>query len=222
MIYDVDKNQWIDSEISHEQPKWNLTAVLAPSIPSWKYFIFGGSVGSFEEGGNRTISRYVDDSFYFDIDFSEWKNIIYQTDDGQEDPNPNRPKPREQQAMFYDKDNARIIVHGGWSSNWLSDMWSLSVGSITGPPYAIFGLKPKLGPLTGKTRIQIEGEGFKNSQNIVVRFSSGKAQVEVSANYVSEKILEAETPSFEQYGPRKATVVVSINKGDFTITESEF
>lgn len=53
--------------------------------------------------------------------------------------------------MFYDKDNARIIIHGGWSSNWLNDMWSLSVGSITGPPYAIFGLKPKLGPLTGKT-----------------------------------------------------------------------
>lgn len=40
---------------------------MAPSIPSWKYFIFGGSVGSFEEGGNRTVSKVVDESFYFDL-----------------------------------------------------------------------------------------------------------------------------------------------------------
>lgn len=42
-------------------------------------------------------------------------------------------------------------------------MWSLNVSTITGPPYAIFGIKPKLGPLTGKTNVIIEGEGFKNS-----------------------------------------------------------
>ncbi len=46
---------------------------MAPSIPSWKYFIFGGSVGSFEEGGNRTISRYVNDTFYYDVNSTDWK-----------------------------------------------------------------------------------------------------------------------------------------------------
>jgi dynein heavy chain len=40
---------------------------MAASIPSWKYFIFGGSVGSFEEGGNRTNSRFVDDSWVLDV-----------------------------------------------------------------------------------------------------------------------------------------------------------
>jgi len=54
---------------------------LAPSIPSWKYFIFGGSVGSFEEGGNRTISRFVEDTFYLDIDFLEWKNVNLEPED---------------------------------------------------------------------------------------------------------------------------------------------
>lgn len=68
MIYDIEKNEWVDPEISHESPKWNFNAILAPSIPSWKYFIFGGSIGSFEEGGNRTTSRYVEDTFYLDID----------------------------------------------------------------------------------------------------------------------------------------------------------
>jgi len=65
--------------------------------------------------------------------------------------------------MFYDKDNSRIMIFGGWSNKWLGDMWSLNISNITGPPYAIFGIKPKLGPLTGKTLVKISGEGFKNS-----------------------------------------------------------
>lgn len=48
---------------------------MAPSIPSWKYFIFGGSVGSFEEGGNRTVSRYVNDTYYFDVNAQDWRTV---------------------------------------------------------------------------------------------------------------------------------------------------
>jgi len=48
---------------------------MAPSIPSWKYFIFGGSVGSFEERGNRSVSKVVNDAFYLDVDYMEWKNV---------------------------------------------------------------------------------------------------------------------------------------------------
>jgi len=68
MIYDMIKDEWVDPEISHEIPKWNCCGIMAPSIPSWKYFVFGGSVGSFEEGGNRTGSRFVDDIYYLDVD----------------------------------------------------------------------------------------------------------------------------------------------------------
>jgi dynein heavy chain len=81
-------------------PKWNLAAILALSIPSWKYFIFGGSVGSFEEGGNRTISKFVDDIFYLDINESEWKNVNLETEeDGK---TILKPKPREGAGIFYD------------------------------------------------------------------------------------------------------------------------
>lgn len=72
MIFDIEKRQWIDPEISHEVPKWNLTGIMVPSIPSWKYFIFGGSVGTFEEGGNRTGSRITDDTFVLDVDTKKW------------------------------------------------------------------------------------------------------------------------------------------------------
>jgi dynein heavy chain, axonemal len=58
-------------------------------------------------------------------------------------------------------------------------MWSLNVSSITGPPYAIFAIKPNLGPLTGKTKVEIVGEGFKNNPNISVKFYSGKQAQEV-------------------------------------------
>lgn len=67
-----------------------------------------------------------------------------------------------------------MIVHGGWNNNWLNDVWSLNVSTITGPPYAVFGINPKLGPLTGKTKVKITGDGFIESGIITVRFSYNK------------------------------------------------
>jgi len=81
MIYDIEKDEWIDPEIAHEIPKWNMSGIMAPSIPSWKYFVFAGSVGSFEEGGNRTNSRYVDDSFFLDVDTLSWNSINLEADE---------------------------------------------------------------------------------------------------------------------------------------------
>lgn len=70
-----------------------MAGILAFSIPSWKYFIFGGSVGNFEEGGNRTTSKYVDDIFYLDINSMEWKFVNLETEeDGK---TVLKPKPRE-------------------------------------------------------------------------------------------------------------------------------
>jgi len=59
-------------------------------------------------------------------------------------------------------------------------MFALKVNMITGPPYAIYGLEPKMGPLTGKTKIRITGDGFKET-SIIVRFDAGfKTNPEVS------------------------------------------
>lgn len=52
-----------------------MGAAIAPSIPSWKYFIFGGSTGSFYEGVNRTNSKLNDDIWYLDIDSAKW-NLV--------------------------------------------------------------------------------------------------------------------------------------------------
>lgn len=131
------------------------------------------------------------------------------------------PKVRENPAIFYDQNDSRVLVHGGWSNNWLNDMWCLNVSTITGPPYAIFDIFPKLGPLTGKTKVSIRGDGFKDSDNNIVRFSYGKGQLDVRGDYVSDQELNAETPSFESIGPKEnVEVFVSVKGGDFTITST--
>lgn len=45
---------------------------MVKAIPSWKYFIFGGSSGNFEEGGNRTMSKMGDDTYVLDINSMKW------------------------------------------------------------------------------------------------------------------------------------------------------
>jgi len=74
-----------------------------------------------------------------------------------------KPKARESTALIYDPSDSRIIMFGGWSNAWMGDMYSLNVSSIVGPPYAIYTIKPALGPLTGKTKVIITGDGFKDS-----------------------------------------------------------
>lgn len=81
--------------------------------------------------------------------------------------------------MFFDSNDSKLVIFGGWANNWLGDMVVLNVSSITGPPYAIYSMKPMLGPLTGKTKVTIIGEGFKDSSAISVKFECGKGIAEV-------------------------------------------
>lgn len=99
IIYDITKNEYIDPELSYDIPKWNACGILAPSIPSWKFFIFGGSVGSFAEGVSRTDSKFIDDIVYLDIDSLEWKQCDLEPEDNKKII---KPKGREYSSMFYD------------------------------------------------------------------------------------------------------------------------
>jgi len=89
-------------------------------------------------------------------------------------------------------------------------MYALKVNMITGPPYAIYTLEPKMGPLTGKTKIRITGDGFRET-SIIVRFDAGyKTNPEVAGTFIDEKTIECETPSFENVGlPKDAIVTIS-------------
>ena len=100
-------------------------------------------------------------------------------------------------------------------------MWMIPVGSITGPPYAIESIKPKVGPLTGKTKLSIYGAGFKETYGqITVRFFGGKAPIDTVGVFKDENLIECETPPFDQ--PKKCEIRVSCGKYDMTITSAEF
>jgi dynein heavy chain len=75
MVYDIKNQAWIDPELSHETPRWNHVGIMVHAIPSSKYFIFGGSVGNFEEGGNRTVSSMSDASYVLDMKSMQWSPI---------------------------------------------------------------------------------------------------------------------------------------------------
>jgi len=190
-----------------------------PNIAKWKYFVFGGSTGNFEEGGNRTTSKMTDDSYYLDI--PDIKNMTWhQIKLADEN---NRPKARENAAMFFDPRFSRLVIFGGWANNWLGDCYSLKVNMITGPPYTLYRIEPAMGPITGKTKVIIRGDGFYENPNIVVRFDSGKQGVlETAGEYVSDLELTCETPAFASTPQKPVTVTVKIASDDYTITSTEF
>ena len=51
----------------------------------------------------------------------------------------------------------KLVLFGGWASEWLNDCYTLDVSGIVGPPYACMGLSPRLGPVTGGTALTISG-----------------------------------------------------------------
>lgn len=92
-ILDLNTKTWEDCDSTHDISKWNLGGVMAPSIPSWKYFIFGGSVGNFYEGAIRTASKFSDDTWFLDVDKLTWNAVALE--------DKNRPKARESPGVFY-------------------------------------------------------------------------------------------------------------------------
>lgn len=55
------------------------------------------------------------------------------------------PHPRSDSDLVYDAKGSRIFLFGGWANRWFDDLYILDVGSVVGPPYAIMGIKPKIG-----------------------------------------------------------------------------
>jgi len=79
--------------------------------------------------------------------------------------------------MTYDIREQRLLVFGGWNNGWMDDLWSMKVGKIVGPSYAIMSSDPGLGQLSGNNPITITGQGFKEV-SIEVLFTVGNRPVD--------------------------------------------
>ena len=214
--YDVESKEWYEPEIGGTDilPRWNHSSVLVEAIPSWKYFIFGGESETFMEGGPRAFGKYQNSARYLDIETMSWTTIV--TEDTDSPGGPQLPMPREYSAMAYDSKDSRLIIFGGWSNEWMNDIYTLNVSQIVGPPYAIAAIIPNLGQLSGNTEVRITGIGFRDTSSINIRFTCGKQYVEISGEYVSDTEIKALTKSFEEIGPKEAEVRLQIQGMDFT------
>jgi dynein heavy chain len=220
-LFDTEKNEWVDLDAPHDMPRWNHCSVVVPALPEWKLFVFGGERGEFEEGSKRQFGRLDNSLAYMKIrpDMKANKFITVHPEDADQ---ANSPLPRENSSMIYDRAEQRIIIFGGWSGNYLNDIWELNISSVTGPEYAIYSIVPSLGPYTGGTMIEVTGEGFTPSRAYKVQFSSGKSILDVAAVIISPEKLQCETPSFFEVGPKEADVRVLAERGDLTLTMAKF
>eukprot|EP00741_Cyanophora_paradoxa_P004754 tig00000828_g4612.t1 len=193
-----------------ELPSWGAQPLSSGSIetvesvPDWKAFVFGG----------RT-------------DFMKFTNAVSLVDMGSMSFSPvscsgTAPSSREDSAMIYDAKSSRMLLFGGWNNKWLADTHYLSVAEIVGPPYAVLGLEPQIGPVTGRTTVTLKGIRFFEAAKIDVRFSWNGQEVLVPGKFISDTAIQAVTPSFERFGPQVADVRVSIGGKTFNLQATSF
>ena len=220
-LYDCVKKEWVDLDTPVSEPcRWSHCATIVPALPESKLFIFGGSSESFEEGTARKLAKLSNSIGFINIKGtlkqSKWNFV--QTDIPE-----NNPLPRENSTMVYDEDQNRLLIFGGWSNKYMNDIHQIAISKITGPSYAIYSIKPVLGPYTGGTVCHLTGEGFIPNRTYKVNFEIGRHFLDVFATYVSATEIKCETPSFENNGPPK-TVEVRVQQvnGDQTLTHVNF
>ena len=110
-------------------------------------------------------------------------------------------------------------MFGGWANDWLDDLYMLDVSGIVGPPYAVQGLVPNEGPMTGKTEISIQGLQFYKAK-IVVKFTDGRnEEVSERADFVSPTEIRCLSPDWSKYSPGEVDVRVSIGGEGLTVNK---
>lgn len=107
------------------------------------------------------------------------------------------PRPRADAQLAYDPGAKRVLLLGGFANRWFGDVWSLAAASIIGPPYAILGLRPHHGPITGGQELFIDGMCFEAGASAAVRFISGKKFVEAIGTCVDEETVTVATPPLD-------------------------
>lgn len=132
------------------------------------------------------------------------------------------PKARSDSCMAYDAKNSRLLIFGGWADEWLDDVYTLDVGNIVGPPYAITDIQPNTGPITGNTDVVIHGIDFINTPNVVVRFGNHKSYLDVQGVYKSQTKITCVTPNSSKLSKGEVDVRISLNNDSFTTTSQKF
>jgi dynein heavy chain len=213
-VLDLEAMKWSqEKSVTTPEPLYNHSGVGCMAVPTWKAFFFGGRTGGYTT--EEDTRKYSDQILVLDADNMQWMEppITGQA-----------PSAREDTTLVYDSKNSRMIVFGGWSDDLHSDIHSLDVSMIVGPPYAVMGIVPQIGPVDGGSEVIIQGVGFEDTPMITVRFAFGKGDTfaEAPGVFVSPTEIKCTTPNFEELGPRKVDVRISMKGDAMTTTKTSY
>jgi dynein heavy chain len=207
---EMDPPVWTKMNTSLPAPTWNLCGCSVIAIPTWKIFTFGGITGPLNDSDRMGKSSNA--ISILDTGIGRWQHPKVEGES---------PSPRSDCSMSYDAKGSRLLVFGGWNDDWMNDLYSLDVGNIVGPPYAITDMFPNIGPVTGGTEITIIGIDFINTTNIIVRFGNARASVDVPGMFVSQSKITCVSP-VSKFPPGEVEVRVSLEGDSFTTTFQKF
>ena len=229
-IFDTSNEEWIDLDSPTDIPRWNHCAVIVPCLPQSKMFIFGGERAHYEEGEVRQFGTLDNNVSFIELS-KDLKGKKFHSVEITDQPEDQKPLPRENSVVIYDKHEQKILIFGGWSGNYLNDLWELNISKITGPDYSIGTITPSVGPVTGGTYCEITGEGFSSGKFYKIQFSTGKPgqnPIDVPARLITSphggsNKLACETPNFHEYGKGDVEVrIVADRGGDPTLDCRKF
>lgn len=212
-VLDVDQDppQWNKLNSDLLSPTWNHAACSVMAIPTWKVFMFGGVTGTLTDQDRQ--GTMVDNVAILETGNARW---TYPAIEGK------GPCCRSDTSLAYDAKNSRLMVFGGWSDQWHRDVYSLDVGNVVGPPYAITDMTPSMGPVTGGTDILIHGIDFVNTADVVVRFGNRRHSIDVPGTFLSQSRIKCVSPDYTKYGSGEVEVRVALNGDAFTTTYQKF
>ena len=177
-VLDVKKMEWVMPAAYNPEDEnpivwptlptalWNHMAMSIDSVPSDHMFFFGGQKSPREF--SNTVSVMECNTDPTGLLTLEWETKWSL----QGAP----PMAREDAGIAYDTSTCDLVFFGGWRQRWWSDVSTLNVAGVVGPSYAVMGVEPATGPLTGGTPITLTGLRFKESPMVTVRFTDGKRE----------------------------------------------
>jgi len=112
IIYNPEKDAWETTGIVQESIyRWNHCGIEVDAVPSWKYFLFGGSVSGYvDETKTRVRVKCANDVWVSDLDAQIINEVVLDST------NSMKPNPREDSTIIYHKSQKSLIVYGGWNN----------------------------------------------------------------------------------------------------------
>ena len=211
-IFNTGTCSWEQTDVSFGLPRWNHGACAVEAIPNWKMFVFGGSAGNLVEK-KAAQGTYVNDIAVLDTGSMMWS---YPETAGE------APLPRADSVLTYDAKGSRLLMFGGWANRWFGDIHSLDVGTVVGPPYAIMGIEPSIGPITGQQEVKIEGIDFVDTPSVIVRYACKNGYLDVPGQYVSATQVTCVSPDFSELGSGTVNVRIALRGDSFTTTYQKY